>query len=79
VLTHNLLELLKATALDGEYRSARPKRLRFAIFTHEASSKPHGRVVRHARVQFVRLTLRALETLLGPGLRRLRACAWAGP
>lgn len=30
VLTHNLLELLKATALDAEHRAARPKRLRFA-------------------------------------------------
>jgi hypothetical protein len=49
VLTCNLVELLKATALDGEYRSARPKRLRFAIFTREASRKPHGRAVRHAR------------------------------
>jgi hypothetical protein len=73
VLTHNLLELLKATALDGEYRSARPKRLRFAIFAQ------FGRVVRHARQQIVRLTLRALETLVRPGLRRLRRSAWAGP
>jgi hypothetical protein len=79
VLTHNLLELLKATALDGEYRRARPKRLRFAIFTHEASSKLHGRVVRHARHQVVRLVTRALETLVRPGLRRLRARAWAAP
>jgi Transposase DDE domain group 1 len=73
VLTHNLLELLKQTALDGEYRSARPKRLRFAIFTQ------FGRVVRHAREQFVRLTLQALETVVRPGLRRLRRCAWAAP
>jgi hypothetical protein len=73
VLTHNLLELLKATALDGEYRNARPKRLRFAIFTQ------FGRVVRHAREQFVRLTTRALVAVVSPGLRRLRACAWAGP
>ncbi len=36
VLTHNLLELLKATALDKQYRNARPKRLRFAIFTRLA-------------------------------------------
>src|SRR3989304_339533 len=49
VLTHNLLELLKATALDEEYRRARPKRLRFAIFTQ------FGRVVRHARRQVVRI------------------------
>lgn len=73
VLTHNLLELLKQTALDGEYRTARPKRLRFAIFTQ------FGRVVRHARERFVRLTLQALETVVRPGLRRLRRCAWAAP
>lgn len=73
VLTCNLLELLKATALDPAYRRARPKRLRFAIFTQ------FGRVVRHARDQFVRLTTRALEAVVRPGLRRLRACAWAAP
>jgi hypothetical protein len=73
VLAHNLLELLKATALDPQYRRARPKRLRFAIFAQ------FGRVVRHAREQFVRLTTRALAAVVGPGLRRLRACAWAGP
>jgi len=73
VLTHNLLELLKATALDAQYRRARPKRLRFAIFTQ------FGRVVQHAREQFVRLTTRALAAVVSPGLRRLRAYAWAGP
>ena len=73
VLTHNLLELLKATALDAQYRRARPKRLRFAIFSQ------FGRVVRHAREQFVRLTTRALVAVVSPGLRRLRTCAWAGP
>src|SRR5438067_1072605 len=73
VLTHNLLELLKQTALDGEYRTARPKRLRFAIFTR------FGRVVRHAGGRFVRLVTRALEALVRPGLRRLRARAWAAP
>ena len=70
VLTHNLLELLKATALDAEYRQARPKRLRFAIFTQ------FGRVVHHAREQFVRVVTRVLAGLLWPGLRRVRACAW---
>ena len=73
VLTHNLLELLKATALDAELRHARPKRLRFAIFAQ------FGRVVRHARAQFVRLTSRALDGLIGPALRRVRCCAWLGP
>lgn len=73
VLTLNLLELLKATALDDRYRRARPKRLRFAIFSQ------FGRVVRHARSQLLRLTTRALDALLRPGLRRIRAAAWAGP
>jgi len=73
VLTFNLLEILKATALDAQYRRARPKRLRFAIFTQ------FGRVVRHARTQLLRLTTRALDDLLRPGLRRIRGAAWAGP
>jgi hypothetical protein len=73
VLTANLLELLKATALDPEYRRARPKRLRFAIFTQ------FGRVVHHARTSFIRLATRAVAAVLRPGLRRLQACSWAGP
>jgi hypothetical protein len=73
VLAYNLLELLKATALEPHYRHARPKRLRFAIFAQ------FGRVVRHARHTFMRLVTRALEALVRPGLRRLRACAWAAP
>jgi len=73
VLTLNLLEILKATALDDQYCRARPKRLRFAIFTQ------FGRVVRHARSQLLRLTTRALDLLLRPGLRRIRLAAWAGP
>ena len=73
ILTLNLLEILKATALDDQYRRARPKRLRFAIFTQ------FGRVVRHARSQVLRLTTRVLDALLRPGLRRIRVAAWAGP
>lgn len=70
VLTHNLLELLKAVALDQEYRRARPKRLRFAIFSH------FGRVVGHARQYFVRLATRVLEGLIQPGRRLLLAAGW---
>lgn len=73
VLTHTLLELLKATALDPQYRQARPKRLRFAIFTQ------FGRVVRHARQAFVRLVTRVLEALLQPARRRLALATWPGP
>jgi hypothetical protein len=69
-LTHNLLELLKATALDAQYRQARPKRLRFAIFTQ------FGRVVRHARQRFVRLATRVIEAVVRPGRRRLAALGW---
>lgn len=73
VLTHNLLELLKATALAPQERHARPKRLRFAIFTQ------FGRVVHHAHQRFLRLVTRVLEAVLRPGLRRLHACVWAAP
>ena len=72
VLTLNLLELLKAVALDKGYRQARPKRLRFAIFTQ------FGRVVHHARQQFIRLVVRALEEVIRPGQRRLVRACWPG-
>ena len=70
VLTHNLLELLKATALDQQYRRARPKRLRFCIFTQ------FGRVVNHARERFIRVSRRVLEGIIGPGRRRIARLAW---
>ena len=70
VLTANLLTLLKAMALDEEYRQARPKRLRFAIFNHA------GRVVHHARQMLMRVIKRVLELVIRPGLRRLRAADW---
>ncbi|CAN5549066.1 IS1380-like element ISMsm3 family transposase [soil metagenome] len=70
VLTHDLLELLKAVALDAELRQARPKRLRFRVFTH------FGRVVHHARERFVRVVGRVLRDLLRPGLRRLALATW---
>jgi len=70
VLTHNLLVLLKATALDAEYRHARPKRLRFAVFNHV------GRVVHHARQTLMRVFQRVLARIIGPGLSRLRTVHW---
>ena len=73
VITSNLLELLKATALDQQFRHARPKRLRFAVFTQ------FGRVVHHARQSFIRLCTRVLEGLLRPGRRRLLLAAWPAP
>lgn len=70
VLTLDLLELLKAVALDAELRHARPKRLRFRVFTQ------FGRVVHHARDTFVRVVGRVLADLLRPGLRRLALATW---
>ncbi len=70
VLTHNLLELLKAVALDPALRGARPKRLRFAVFT------AFGRLVHHARSAFMRLASQVLDACIGPALRRLALAPW---
>jgi Transposase DDE domain group 1 len=70
VLTLNLLELLKAVGLDSDLRRARPKRLRFAVFTQ------FGRVVDHARLRIMRVVTAAIRTLLDPALGRLRRCPW---
>jgi hypothetical protein len=43
VITHNLLQLLKAAVLPEEYANAEPKRLRFTVFTCL------GQVISHAR------------------------------
>lgn len=70
VLTLDLLELLKAVALEPELRHARPKRLRFGVFTQ------FGRLVHHARASFVRVASSVLGGLLRPGLRRLALATW---
>lgn len=70
VITHNLLQLLKRVALPPEYAQARPKRLRFAVFTHI------GQVVRHGGRLLMRIGKRVLEELIGPGRRRIPALAW---
>lgn len=70
VLTHNLLQLLKAVALPPEYSNARPKRLRFAIFTQI------GQVVRHAGSVMMRVSSRALLDLLGPSQSRILGAQW---
>jgi hypothetical protein len=67
VLTHNLLQLLKAVALPPEYSNARPKRLRFAVFTQ------FGRVVSHAGQVLVRIATAAWEALTAHALRRIEA------
>jgi len=70
VLTLDLLELLKAVALDESLRRARPKRLRFRVFT------AFGRIVDHARASFMRVASDLLDGLVRPGLRRLALAAW---
>jgi len=70
VLTHNLMQLLKAVALPPEYAKARPKRLRFGVFTHI------GQVVRHAGRLLMRVGSRVLEALLHPGRRRVLEVNW---
>jgi Transposase DDE domain group 1 len=70
VLTLDMLELLKAVALDADLRHARPKRLRFRVFT------AFGRLVHHARASFVRVASDVLGDLLRPGLGRLALAAW---
>ena len=72
VLTHNLLQLLKAVALSQEYATARPKRLRFAIFTR------FGRVISHAGQMLLRIATRAWEALIRPAYYRILALSPSG-
>jgi len=65
VITHNLLQLLKAVALPPEFAKAQPKRLRFAIFTQI------GRVIRHAGQTMLRLADSVWQTLIHNVLRRI--------
>ncbi len=65
VLTHNLLQLLKAVALPEEYATARPKRLRFAIFTQ------FGRVVSHAGRALLRIATAAWKALTADVFQRI--------
>lgn len=62
VLTYNLLTALKRLTLPGDFRTARPKRLRFLLFNTV------GKVVAHARRTLLRLS-GALQHAL---LRRVR-------
>jgi hypothetical protein len=72
VLTHNLLQLLKAVALTEEYATARPKRLRFAIFTQ------FGRVISHAGRTLLRIANRGWEMLIRPAYLRILALSPPG-
>lgn len=71
VITANLLELLKAVALPPEYAKARPKRLRFAVFTHV------GELATHAHRTLLRVVQHLWESLLRPARDRL-GLAWEG-
>jgi len=67
VITHNLLEFLKAAVLPEEYAKAEPKRLRFAVFTGL------GQVVCHAR----RVILKVLEQIWATLIRAAQERAMA--
>lgn len=69
-LTHNALEMLKAGGLDPEYRQARPKRLRFAIFNHV------GVMVATAGRIMMRVINHALSLTILPVRARTRARLW---
>lgn len=71
VITHNLLQLLKKVALPQEYAQARPKRLRFAVFT------AMGRVVSHAGQALLRVATDMLVAILAPGRRRIAALSFS--
>ena len=58
VITHNLLELLKAAVLPKEYAKAEPERLRFAVFTGL------GQVICHARRVILKVLGQIWATLL---------------
>jgi len=72
VLTHNLLQLLKAVALPQEYAAARPKRLRFAIFTQ------FGRVISHAGRMLLRIAQEGWQKSIGPAYHRILALSPPG-
>jgi hypothetical protein len=69
VLTYNLLELLKKTALPEKYLKAHPKRLRFAIFTAV------GKVISHAGQTLLRVASEVLDAIISPGRRRITLLA----
>ena len=65
VITHNLLQLLKKSALPEEYANAHPKRLRFAVFT------VMGRLVSHAGQTLLRIASAVLSSVLAPGRKKI--------
>jgi len=70
VITHNLLQLLKAVALPKEYADAHPKRLRLSVFS------AMGRVVSHAGRMLLHIADEVMKVLIAPAQRRIRAVIW---
>lgn len=62
--THNVLVAMKRLVLPPELKLARPKRLRFRVFTLPA------KVISHARQLFARVAARLLDALDALGVRR---------
>ncbi len=76
MLTYNILSVLKAVALPPAFAAARPKRLRFAVFTLP------GRVTAHAHRLAVRVATVLAEAVdllqARQALRRLQLAAASG-
>jgi hypothetical protein len=71
-LTYNVLSALKAFALPPHFATARPKRLRFAVFTIA------GRISTHARRTILRIA-HSLEAAVGLIAARARLVALLRP
>ena len=71
VLTYNVLSALKSIALPPELKDARPKRLRFRVFTIPATLAMHARQL---WARLARRAGRAMKTIVLPQ-RRLWATA----
>lgn len=68
-LTYNLLSAFKRLTLPGDFRTARPKRLRFLLFNTV------GKVVAHARRTWLRLSGVLQQALLVRARRKIRRLA----
>ena len=73
VLTYNLLPALQRLTLPEELRPARPKRLRFLLFTTV------GTVIAHARQTVLRLSGALQQALLGRARGTIARLAPASP
>jgi Transposase DDE domain group 1 len=67
VIAYNLLTLLKRTALPEEFKTARPKALRFLLFNTV------GRVIHHARETLLRLSSALVRALFDAARVKIHA------